>query len=143
MGNKHNKHLFKVGIQCWMPLFFWWRWSQPLIPILSGNTIQQIQPKKFHVQFFKLACTTTYSILHVDVYQGWNSANIGILDELKDLPTTRKSAMNAIMSAFGVDRCSARHVALDNRYQCPKLAALLLANCNMYSTGTCRQNHKG
>jgi Transposase IS4 len=51
--------------------------------------------------------------------------------------------MNAVMSCIGVKIAGARHLALDNRYQCPELAAMLLAKCNMYSTGTVRRNRKG
>jgi Transposase IS4 len=37
----------------------------------------------------------------------------------------------------------ARHVALDNRYQCPELAMILREKFKIHSTGTCRQNRKG
>ncbi|CAB9525639.1 unknown protein [Seminavis robusta] len=101
------------------------------------------KPDKFRVDFFILACSTTYAILHLDVYQGRNAANIGIHESILDLPTTQKATMNAVMSAFGTEPRGARHLALDNRYQCPELAVLLLTKCNIYSTGTCRRRRIG
>jgi hypothetical protein len=62
---------------------------------------------------------------------------------IHDLPTTQKAAMNAVMRGIGVEPRGARHLALDNRYQCPELAALLLTKCNVYSNGTVRKNRKG
>lgn len=101
------------------------------------------KPKKFRVDFFILACSATYAIFHIDVYQGRNATNVGVDERLHDLPTTQKATMNAVLSAFGVEERGARHLALDNRYQCPELAALLITKCNVYSTGTCRRNRKG
>jgi Transposase IS4 len=63
--------------------------------------------------------------------------------DLLELPTTQKAVMNAVMSSLGIETAGARHLALDNRYQCPELAALLLTKCNVYSTGTVRKNRKG
>jgi Transposase IS4 len=37
----------------------------------------------------------------------------------------------------------ARHIALDNRYQCPELAFVLRQKFKIYSTGTCQKNRKG
>jgi Transposase IS4 len=37
----------------------------------------------------------------------------------------------------------ARHISLDNRYQCPELALLLRQKFKILSTGTCRKNRKG
>jgi Transposase IS4 len=101
------------------------------------------KPSKFRVDFFILACSTTYCIFHLDVYQGRNATNVGIAPAIQDLPTTQKATMNAIMAGIGVETAGARHLALDNRYQCPELAALLLTKCNVYSTGTVRKNRKG
>ncbi|CAB9512517.1 unknown protein [Seminavis robusta] len=100
------------------------------------------KPNKFRVDFFILACSTTYAILHLDVYQGRNSKNIGIDESIHDLATTQKAVMNAVMSTFG-DGQGARHIAMDNRYMCPELAVLLLTKCGCYSTGTCRRRRKG
>jgi Transposase IS4 len=84
-----------------------------------------------------------YCIFRLDVYQGKNAKNIGIEPSIQDLPTTQKAAMNAIMRGIGEEPRGARHLALDNRYQCPELVALLLTKCNVYSTGTVRKNRKG
>ncbi|CAB9517121.1 unknown protein [Seminavis robusta] len=101
------------------------------------------KPDKFRVDFFILACSRTYAVLHIDVYQGRNAANINIDPSIHDLPTTQKATMNAVMAAFGTETRGARHLALDNRYQCPELAVLLLTKCNIYSTGTCRRRRVG
>eukprot|EP00797_Seminavis_robusta_P022319 Sro354_g124780.2 (640) ;mRNA; r:32565-34484 len=101
------------------------------------------KPNKFRVDFFILACSSTYAILHMDVYQGRNAKNISIDESIHDLPTTQKAVMNAVMSTFGDDGQGARHIAMDNRYMCPELAVLLLTKCGCYSTGTCRRRRKG
>ncbi|CAB9531382.1 unknown protein [Seminavis robusta] len=101
------------------------------------------KPNKFRVDFFILACSTTYAIFHIDVYQGRNATNVGIEECIQDLPTTQKAVMNAVMCTFGNDGQGARHIAMDNRYMCPELAVLLLTKCGCYSTGTCRRRRKG
>jgi Transposase IS4 len=101
------------------------------------------KPQKFRVDFFILACSKSYAILHLDVYQGRNATNVGIKPYLHDLPTTQKATMNAVISALGVEERGARHVSIDNRYQCPELAVLLMTKANVYSTGTVRKNRKG
>jgi hypothetical protein len=57
-----------------------------------------------------------------------------------DLPTTQKAVVNSVIQTFGIEEKGARHIACDNRYMCPELAVLLLAQYNIYSTGTVRQN---
>ncbi|CAB9498182.1 unknown protein [Seminavis robusta] len=101
------------------------------------------KPNKFRVDFFILACSKTYAILHIDVYQGRNAKNIGIDESIQDLPTTQKAVMNSVMSTFGDDGGGSRHIAMDNRYMCPELAVLLLTKCGCHSTGTCRRRRKG
>jgi hypothetical protein len=61
------------------------------------------KPQKFWVDFFILACSTTYAILHLDVYQGRNNCNVGIKPFLHDLPTTQKATMNAIIAGLGTE----------------------------------------
>ncbi|CAB9500921.1 expressed unknown protein [Seminavis robusta] len=100
------------------------------------------KPNKFRVDFFILACSSTYAIFNIDVYQGRNATNVGIDESIQDLPTTQKAVMNAVMSTFD-DGGGARHIAMDNRYMCPELAVLLLTKCGCYSTGTCRRRRKG
>ena len=60
------------------------------------------RPNKFRVDFFVLANNKEgeYFIVHIDVYQGMNAANIGIPDEIKDLPTTKKAVVNAIIQSL-------------------------------------------
>jgi Transposase IS4 len=102
------------------------------------------KPQKFRVDFFVLSGSRNYQILHIDVYQGKNSNNVGIHKELIDLPTTQKAVANAAYS-LGLDKKvdGARHIAMDNRYQCPELAVFMRERCNIYTTGTCRVNRKG
>jgi Transposase IS4 len=87
------------------------------------------KPDKFRVDFFILARSKTYLIYHIDVYQGKNSANIGIYPPAANLPTTMKAVVNAIVTSDlkngSNDVNGYRVVSLDNRYQCPQLAYLL------------------
>jgi hypothetical protein len=87
------------------------------------------KPDKFRVDFFILAGSKTYLIYHIDVYQGKNSANIGIYPPAANLPTTMKAVVNAIVKSDlkngSNDVNGYRVVSLDNRYQCPQLAFLL------------------
>lgn len=104
----------------------------------------QSKPQKFRVDFFVLSCARKYQILHIDVYQGKNGNNVGINRNLTDMPTTQKAVANAAY-ALGLDKKAdgARHIAMDNRYQCPELAVFLRERCNVYSSGTCRNNRRG
>ncbi len=102
------------------------------------------KPKKFRVDFFVFACSESYFIHHVDVYQGKNSHDIGIDSTIRQLPTTQKAVVNAVLELnIHNDVHGARHIALDNRYQCPQLATLLRQRYKVYSTGTVRSNRKG
>ncbi|CAB9519499.1 unknown protein [Seminavis robusta] len=102
------------------------------------------KPQKFRVDFFICSCARTYQILHLDVYQGRNGNNVGIHDDLVDLPTTQKAVANAAYSLkLHQSHTGARHISMDNRYRCPELAVMLREKCKLYSTGTCRTNRKG
>jgi hypothetical protein len=65
----------------------------------------------------------------MDVYPGRNDCNVGIAEEFKNLPTTMKAVLNAVMhseiSNGSSDVIGFRVVAMDNCYQCPQLAYLL------------------
>lgn len=104
----------------------------------------QSKPQKFRVEFFVCSGSRDYQILHLDVYQGKNGNNVGINKNCIDLPTSQKAVANAAY-ALGLDKETdgMRHVAMDNRYQCPELAVFLRERVNLYSTGTCRSNRKG
>ena len=88
------------------------------------------KPAKFRVDFFILAGSTSYVIYHIDVYQGKNACNVGIEEQCWNLPTTMKAVVNAVMQSklyFGSNQVQGyRVLSLDNRYQCPQLAYLLL-----------------
>lgn len=105
------------------------------------------KPDKFRVDFFILAGSTTFLIYHIDVYQGKNAANIGIFEPAINLPTTMKAVVNAVvMSNLGDgsdEENGYRVISLDNRYQCPQLAFLLMARYHIMLVGTCRQNRIG
>jgi Transposase IS4 len=102
------------------------------------------KPQKFRVDFFIMACSRTYYIHHMDVYQGKNASNVGINRSVRSLPTTQKAVMNAMLSTgMHHETQGARHISLDNRYQCPELALLLRLKFKILSTGTCQQNRKG
>jgi Transposase IS4 len=111
------------------------------------NPVRQFnkdKPQKFRVDFFIMACSKTYFIHHLDVYQGKNAANVNIDRSVRNLPTTMKAVLNAVLSTkMHTETNGARHIALDNRYQCPELAFLLRQKFKILSSGTCRQNRKG
>jgi hypothetical protein len=100
---------------------------------------------KYRVDFFILADSKSYAIMHMDVYQGRNAANVNIHEEAKTLPTTQKAVVNAVFQ-IGLDndvQHGYRKISMDNRYQCPELAVVLRDRCKILSTGTCRKNRKG
>jgi Transposase IS4 len=102
------------------------------------------KPQKFRVDFFILACSRSYFIHHLDVYQGKNAANINIHRAVRSMPTTQKAVLNAVLQTnMHQEVEGARHISLDNRYQCPQLALLLRQKFKINSTGTCRKNRKG
>ena len=102
------------------------------------------KPQKYRVDFFIMAASKGYHILHLDVYQGKNQSNIGIASHLTDLPTTQKAVVNACQHlGFHKESARMRHISMDNRYQCPQLAVLLRERFNCFSTGTARASRKG
>ena len=113
-----------------------------LCPVRQYNSNK---PQKFCVDFFILSDAREYCILHIDVYQGKNSSNVGIHPDLIGLGTTQKAVMNAVYQMGLNDDTSAdaRHIAMDNRYQCPELAVLLRERAGVLSTGTVRVKRKG
>jgi hypothetical protein len=96
-------------------------------PVLQYN---KDKPDKFRVDFFILANSKNYFIQHIDVYQGKNASNVGIDPSCFNLPTTMKAVANAVikadLSTGSNDANGYRVISLDNRYQCPQLAYLLL-----------------
>ena len=86
------------------------------------------KPQKFRLDFFVLCNNSpgAHFIVHCDVYQGKNAANIGIPNEIQNLPTTQKVVVNSIIqSKLGKDPDGIRHVFMDNRYACANLFVLL------------------
>jgi Transposase IS4 len=102
------------------------------------------KPAKFRVDFFIMACSVSYFIHHLDVYQGANAKNVAIHRAARDLPTTQKAVLNAVLATeMHKEVNGARHLAMDNRYQCPELALILRQKFKIMSSGTCRKNRKG
>ena len=81
--------------------------------------------------FFILAGSKSRIVYDMmDVYPGRNDCNVGIAEEFKNLPTTMKAVLNAVMHleiSNGSNDVNGgfRVVAMDNRYQCAHLAYLL------------------
>ena len=85
-----------------------------------------------------------YFIIHLDVYQGKNAANIGIPEEIHHLPTTQKAVVNAIIaSGIGKDPDGMRCLYLDNRYTCAQLLVLIRDLFDILGSGTTRKNRIG
>jgi len=84
-------------------------------------------------------------VLHLDVHQGENASQVSVNEEARGLPTTQRAVVNAVLeSGLHLEtRAGYRHVAMDNRYQCPELAVLLRERTRLYSTETCRKKRKG
>ena len=102
------------------------------------------KPQKFRVDFFILSSSSTYAILHLDVYQGANATNSYIHQQALNLPTTMKAVVNACYQLEMHKLTDGyRHVSMDNRYCSPKLAVILRDRLRIFSTGTCRANRVG
>lgn len=102
------------------------------------------KPEKYRVDFFVLSCSKRYTILHLDVYQGKNSNNVGINEQLKDFPVTQKAVLNALWQrGLHLETSGYRFLAADNRYACPELAVACRDKFNTYMSGTCRANRVG
>ena len=102
------------------------------------------KPAKFRIDFFVLADSEYYFVRHIDVYQGKNAGNIDVAEQAKNLPTTMKAVVNAVIaSGMANDPDGARELFFDNRYAAPELCALLQEELNVYSAGTCRANRIG
>jgi hypothetical protein len=97
-----------------------------LCPVRQYN--KKDKPQKYRVDFFILADSSCYTILHMDVYQGRNAMNVNIDRGCLNLPTTMKAVVNAVFHANLVHKTEDgyRCILMDNRYQCPELAVLLM-----------------
>lgn len=102
------------------------------------------KPKKYRVDFFICSSAKKYNILHLDVYQGKNSNNVGISNELQCFPVTQKAVLNALHQLnLHMETDGFRFVATDNQYACPELAVACRERFNCYLSGTCRTNRVG
>ena len=104
------------------------------------------KPDKFRVDFFVLANNAPgkYFICHADVYQGKNVENIDIPEEIRNLPTTQKAVVNAVIKAdIGKDPDGIRCLYMDNRYTAAQLLILLREQYDILGCGTTRQNRIG
>ena len=85
-----------------------------------------------------------YFIMHLDVYQGKNTANIGIPEQLHNMPTTQKAVVNAIVcSNLDMDPNGKHRLFMDNRYSSAALFVLLREQCKIVCSGTTRKNRIG
>jgi len=102
------------------------------------------KPQKFRIDYFLLSEAHNYFIHHADVYQGKNASEVNIHREAHGMPTTQKVVLNAVLQTR-MHQCAdgARHLVMDNRYQCPQLASLLLKRYDINSTGTSRLGRVG
>ena len=104
------------------------------------------KPNKFRVDFFILSNNSDkwYFIIHIDVYQGKNAANIGVPEELKTMPTTQKAVVNAILtSKLENEPNGKRRMFMDNRYSSAALFILIREQCQILCAGTTRKNRIG
>ena len=102
------------------------------------------KPDKFRVEFFVMSCAKNFVIHHLDIYQGKNSANVNIHEDIHSMKTSQKAVLNAVIQCnLQHSTNGSRHIALDNRYQCPELAFILREKYRVLSTGTCRSNRIG
>jgi len=103
------------------------------------------KPDKCRVDFFMLCDSKYYFIYHMDVHQGKNKHNSYIHKHAADLPTTQKAVMNSIFKTdlSTPDPLGYRHLASDNRCNCPELLCVLRDKCRICGTGTCRKKRKG
>jgi len=111
------------------------------------NPIRQFngaKPQKFRIDCFLLSEAHNYFIHHADVYQGKNASEVNMHREARGMPTTQKVVLNAVLQTR-MHQCAdgARHLVMDNRYQCPQLASLLLKRYDINSTGTSRLGRVG
>ena len=75
---------------------------------------------------------------------GKNAVNVGIHPTAHGLGTMTKAVVNAVLQRrLQNNPGGARILSLDNRYQSPELAAILLHQLNILTVGTVRQNGKG
>ena len=94
-------------------------------------------------------CFKALLVLRIDgciTLLGKNASNVGVHDSLVGLGTTQKAVMNAVYSLdlHKDESADARHIAMDNRYQCPELAVMLCEHAGgICSMGTIRSNRKG
>jgi hypothetical protein len=98
------------------------------------------------VDFFVLCNNSpgAYFIVHCDVYQGKNAANIGIPNEIQNLPTTQKAVVNSIIqSKLAKDPDGIRCLFMDNRYASANLFILLREKFEILCAGTTRGNRIG
>jgi hypothetical protein len=102
------------------------------------------KPDKFRIDFFILACAIDYPILHADVYQGKCDTNVGVSDEIGELPTMQKAVVHAIVeTGIANDPDGAREVSADNRYGACELARLCELRLDISLNSTTRTNRKG
>ncbi len=87
----------------------------------------QNKPDKYQVELFVLAnCSGGFHfVVHLDVFQGKNKANIGIAKEIFHLPTTQKALVNSVLQSKLHNKPNGYKVIFsDNCYTCAEVAVL-------------------
>ena len=73
------------------------------------------KPQRFRVDFFIMASSSSYAILHLDVYQGANATNSYIRPSIHRFPTTMKAVLN-VCYGLGLNKETQgmHHISMDN-----------------------------
>jgi hypothetical protein len=102
------------------------------------------KPDKFRVDFFILARAIDHPMSHADVHQGQNDTNVGVSDEVGELPPMQKAVVHAIVGTnLQNDPDGAREVSVDNRCGACELARLCEFRLDTTLNSTTRTNRKG
>jgi hypothetical protein len=83
-----------------------------LCPVQQYN---KDKPQQYLVDFFILADSSTYAILHLDVYQGRNATNVNIDSRCLNLPTTMKAVVNAVFQTNLIHKTEDGQMYLDGQ----------------------------
>ncbi len=120
------------------------------IPSKSNyNPVRQYnnsKPDKYRINFFILANGSSGHnfIYHIDVYQGKNKQNIGIAEDLWNLPMTQQAVTNAIFSTgLYTDPNGFCELYMDYHYSAFELFVMLTPKYKILACGTARKNRRG
>ena len=111
------------------------------------NPVRQFngaKPQKFRINCFLLCNSKNHHVHHADAHQGKNASEANVHKDVWGVPATQKVVPNAALQTKVHERVDGgRHIVMDDRCQCPQLAALLLKRCDIASAGTSRLGRAG